>query len=83
MNSQHGSSFGTVSVYSHTLPHSHAFLLACTLANPCLGHEPKARVAINKLSINKYFKGIPTSKSSSIGVSNKKEIQLLELQHDY
>jgi hypothetical protein len=36
----------------------------------------------NKLSIKKYFKGIPTSKSSSSGVRNTKEIPLLQLQHD-
>jgi hypothetical protein len=40
-----GSSFGSVSVHSHTLPHFGASPLACTLANPCLGHKPKARVA--------------------------------------
>jgi hypothetical protein len=44
-NSQHNeSSFGSVSVRSHTLPHSRAFLLARSLANPYLGHEPKAKV---------------------------------------
>jgi hypothetical protein len=40
-----GSSFGNVSVHSHTLPHSWASPLARTLANPCLGCKPKARVA--------------------------------------
>jgi hypothetical protein len=38
-------SFGSVNVYSHTLPHSRASLLARYLANLCLGCEPKARVA--------------------------------------
>jgi hypothetical protein len=43
---------------SHTLPYSQspgsmkcdsqAFLLACTFASPCLGHEPKARVTIGR-----------------------------------
>jgi hypothetical protein len=40
-----GVHLGSVSVLSHTLPHSRAPFLACTLPNPCLGHEPKARVA--------------------------------------
>jgi hypothetical protein len=40
-----GVHFGSVGVYSHTLPHSRASLLAHTFANPCLGREPKARVA--------------------------------------
>ncbi len=34
-----------MSVHSHTLPHSRASLLARVLASPCLGREPKARVA--------------------------------------
>jgi len=54
-NSQSGSSFGSVEVHSLTLSHtpknmecdSWASLLACTFASPCLGHEPKARVATN------------------------------------
>jgi hypothetical protein len=40
-----GSSFGSVSVHFHTLPYSQASLLAHALASPCLGREPKARVA--------------------------------------
>jgi len=52
-NSQSGSSFGSVKVHSLTLSYtpkrmrcdSHASLLACTLASPCLGREPKTRVA--------------------------------------
>jgi hypothetical protein len=54
-NSQNESSFGSVSVYCHTLPHSWAPLLARTLANPCLGHEPKARVATILMVINGYW----------------------------
>jgi hypothetical protein len=41
-----GSSFGSVSDHSHTLPHSWASFLACALASPCLGREPKVRVTI-------------------------------------
>ncbi len=48
-NSQHGNSLGSVSVHSHTLPHSQASLLAHALTSPCLGHEPKARVTISIL----------------------------------
>jgi hypothetical protein len=48
-NSQNGSSLGSVSVHSHTLPHSWASLLAHALASPCLGHEPKARVATYRI----------------------------------
>jgi hypothetical protein len=32
---------------------SQASFLACTFANPCLGHEPNARVATNALSWKK------------------------------
>jgi hypothetical protein len=39
------SSFGSVSVHSHTLPHSRASFLAQALASPCLGRELKTRVA--------------------------------------
>jgi hypothetical protein len=54
-NSQSGSSLGTVRVHSLTLSYisrgmrcdSWAYLLARTFANPCLGCEPKARVATN------------------------------------
>ncbi len=53
-NSQSGSSLGSVKVHSLTLSHtlrsmkcdSWASFLARTLASLCLGHEPKARVAI-------------------------------------
>jgi hypothetical protein len=44
---------------------SRASLLACTLASPCLGHEPKAKVATLKEFKNifawtyKDLKGIP------------------------
>jgi hypothetical protein len=38
-------SLGSVSVHSHTLPHSWASFLACTLARPCLGREPNVKVA--------------------------------------
>jgi hypothetical protein len=48
-----GSSFGSVNVYSHTLPYSRTPLLARSLANPCLGCEPKVRVAI--ILINTYL----------------------------
>jgi hypothetical protein len=52
-NSQNGSSFGSMKVHSLTLSYtlesmrcdSKVSLLACTLASPCLGHEPRARVA--------------------------------------
>jgi hypothetical protein len=43
-NSQHGSSFGSVKV--HSLTFFYILFLAHNLASPCLGHEPKARVAI-------------------------------------
>jgi hypothetical protein len=33
-------------VFILTLSHSWAPLLACTFVNPCLGREPKAKVAI-------------------------------------
>ncbi len=55
-NSENGSSFGSVSVHSHTLPHSRALLLTCTLANPCLGREPKARVATTMQKITNEYK---------------------------
>jgi len=53
-NSQSGNAFGSVGVCSLTLSYtfksmkcdSRASLLARTFASPCLGHEPKARVAI-------------------------------------
>jgi hypothetical protein len=32
-------------VHFHTLPHSWASLLVHALASPCLGHEPKVKVA--------------------------------------
>jgi hypothetical protein len=52
-NSQSGSSLGSVKVHSFILSYtpknmkcdSWASLLARTLASPCFGHEPKARVA--------------------------------------
>jgi len=52
-NSQSGSSLGSVRVHSVTFSctprsmkcDSLASLLACTFASPCLGHEPKVRVA--------------------------------------
>jgi hypothetical protein len=40
-----GSSFGSVSVHSHTLPHSRLSFLTRALASPCLSREPKPRVA--------------------------------------
>ncbi len=54
-NSQSGSSLGSVKVHSFTLSYilgsmkcdSRASLLARTLASPCLGCEPKARVTTN------------------------------------
>jgi len=49
-NSQSGSSLGGVGVHSLTLSHiSWASLLARTLASPCFGYEPKARVVIMKI----------------------------------
>jgi hypothetical protein len=48
-NSQHGSSLGSVSGHSHTLSHSRASLLACTITSPCLGRMPKAKVATLKM----------------------------------
>jgi len=58
-NSQSDSSFGSVKVHSLTLSYtpenmrceSRASLLAHTLASPCFGHEPKARVATLGLQI--------------------------------
>jgi hypothetical protein len=58
LNSQNGSSFGSVRVHSLTLfctlgsmkCDSRASFLACNLANPCLGREPKARVATMPLA---------------------------------
>jgi hypothetical protein len=52
-NSQSGNSFESVRVHSFTFSYTpksmrydfHAFVLAFTLASPCLGHKPKARVA--------------------------------------
>ncbi len=54
-NSQSGNSLGSVKVHSLTLCYtlgnmkcnSQASLLARTLANPCFGHEPKAKVVTN------------------------------------
>jgi hypothetical protein len=48
-NSQDGNSLGSVSVHSHTLAHSRTSLLTHTLASPCFGREPKARVTTTKL----------------------------------
>jgi hypothetical protein len=49
-----GVHLGVWSSFPHTLPHSQenemwlpGFLLACTFASPCLGREPKAKVATN------------------------------------
>ncbi len=60
-NSQNGSSLGNMEVHSLSLSHtlgnmkreSQASLLARTFASLCLGHEPKARVAIVDISIVK------------------------------
>jgi hypothetical protein len=51
-NSQNGNSLGSVRVHSLTLfctpwsmrCDSRASFLVCTLASPCFGHKPKARV---------------------------------------
>jgi hypothetical protein len=56
-NSQGGNSLGSVKFHPLTLSYtpgsmqcdSQASLLACNLASPYLGHEPKARVAIRKV----------------------------------
>jgi hypothetical protein len=48
---QNGSSLGSVSVHSHTLPHSRTSLLAHILASPCLSREPKARVATSNTNV--------------------------------
>jgi len=56
-NSQNGSSLGNVRVHSLTLSYtprnmrcdSHASLLAHTLASPCFGRKPKARVVTKKV----------------------------------
>jgi len=56
-NSPSGSSLGNVRVHSFTLSFtleniicaSQASLLSRTLASPCLGHEPKAKVTTEKL----------------------------------
>jgi hypothetical protein len=58
-NSQDESSLGSVRVHSLTFfctigsmkCDSRASLLAHTLASPCLGHEPKARVATHNFTI--------------------------------
>jgi hypothetical protein len=58
-NSQNGSSLGSVKIHSFTLfctpgsmrCDSQASVLACTLTSPCLGHEPKARVATNSITM--------------------------------
>jgi hypothetical protein len=55
-NSQNGSSLGSMGVHSLTLSYipknikydSRASLLARTFASPCLGREPKAKVATIK-----------------------------------
>jgi hypothetical protein len=51
-NPQSGTPLGCEGSFSHTFSHSREYvvqlpasLLACNLVNPCLGHEPKARVA--------------------------------------
>ncbi len=54
-NSQNGSSLGSVEFHSLTLSHtsgsmecdSHASFLAFTFVSPCLGREPKVKVATN------------------------------------
>jgi len=56
-NSQNGSSLGSVKVHSFTLSYtprsmrcdSRVSLLPRTLASPCLGHEPKVKVATPSL----------------------------------
>jgi len=45
-NSQSGGSFRSVRVHSSHFPSLPGFLLARNLTSPCLGREPKARVAI-------------------------------------
>jgi hypothetical protein len=59
-NSQSGSSLGSVRVHSFKLSYvlgsmrcdSWASLLARTFASPCLGHEPKARVATLPIQVS-------------------------------
>jgi hypothetical protein len=58
---------GSVSVHFHTLPRSRVFLLARALVSPCLGRDPKARVAtctlwsilVNILDMDRLY-GNPT-----------------------
>jgi hypothetical protein len=76
-NSQNGSSLGSVRVHSFTLSYifesmrydSLASLLACNLANPCLGREPKARVATFTLvgCVNKALDLVLSKKSIKNG----------------
>jgi len=59
-NSQNGSSLRSVKVHSLTLSYtprsiwrdSQVSLLACNLASPCFGCEPKARVATFSMENN-------------------------------
>jgi hypothetical protein len=61
-NSQSENSLGSVEVHSLTLSYIHgsmkcdswASFLACAFASPCLGHEPKARVATSETLLS-YF----------------------------
>jgi hypothetical protein len=45
-----------VSVHSHILPHSQVSLLTHALTSPCLGREPKAKVATkNIISVKDHY----------------------------
>jgi hypothetical protein len=66
-NSQSGSSLGSVKVHSLTLSYapknmkcySRTLVLAPTFANPCLGREPKAKVATSDLNFRKSCSFLP------------------------
>ncbi len=69
-NSQSGSPLGSVGVHSFTPSHIlgsmkcdfRASLFAYTFTSPCLGREPKAKVATMENNIMHHLYHVPTSK---------------------
>ncbi len=53
-----GASLGVWRFIPSHFPSLSGFLLACKLANPCLGYEPKARVTTPKLGLLWFWRAI-------------------------
>jgi hypothetical protein len=75
MKTQSESSFGSVKVHSFTLSYtpgnmkcdSWASFLACTLASPCLGREPKVRAATKRAKGFEFMKIIFITNLNTVG----------------